>query len=667
MVTFSWQTFSQTSGFVRMSVILTRQIPILFSPSEFKSIYNGGMDSTKPETNKTPKITKVLVIDSDDRTRDACRKALENHYLVLEANSGISGIDLTKDTEPDLILLGIDMPDMNGFEVASRLQNVVPKTPIVALAEPVLISTKDFGLAVGFYGYLQKPISSEEIVQAAQDFINGKRETTEKKDEYLIAFQSELAHRLEMNVREQADFKQRANYLIEQNNIMIDLLERRRKLLEAAAASAKEITSILEIEQLLPSAAKTIKQIYDLDFFGIYLVEPQSNNLKLAASAQNNSKEPNDGPILECIEKREGVFSITEPKDNQNQRISIIALPLTIGDHILGAVEIIPKDADTFEAGDLNALQILADQLAIAIQNANTLTELENANQEILRAKTFEAIATATGEAIHWVGNKAAPISGSATRVREDLLHFLTLYQHLLSFPKDERQNHPFRKIVSDTEKALLDANIDSRKMVDNLTSMSSRQLQVLIDLSSTLEDLSIIERSAQTILNIKEDLIGPARKQDLEELSIQEILRSAGTNLGLPKDVLGYNIQKGLPTTYGDRRQLERVYTNLLKNAWEALQDTPSPTIKINAFLAEPDHNLIQTEIIDNGPGIPPEIMDKIWVSFFTTKKQHGGTGLGLSASMEIINQAGGHIYVESPPNEGTKFVVLLPAQGNQ
>ena len=68
--------------------------------------------------------------------------------------------------------------------------------------------------------------------------------------------------------------------------------------------------------------------------------------------------------------------------------------------------------------------------------------------------------------------------------------------------------------------------------------------------------------------------------------------------------------------------------------------------------------------EVEDNGPGIPPEIREKIWVSFFTTKAGQGGTGLGLAACMEIVRQSGGKIWVESERSQGAKFVVLLPTQ---
>jgi signal transduction histidine kinase len=74
-------------------------------------------------------------------------------------------------------------------------------------------------------------------------------------------------------------------------------------------------------------------------------------------------------------------------------------------------------------------------------------------------------------------------------------------------------------------------------------------------------------------------------------------------------------------------------------------------------------DPRFVLAYVRDNGPGIPAELLDKIWVSFFTTKGDRGGTGLGLSACMQIVNQTGGKVWIESSQvGVGTTFAVLLP-----
>jgi signal transduction histidine kinase len=101
-------------------------------------------------------------------------------------------------------------------------------------------------------------------------------------------------------------------------------------------------------------------------------------------------------------------------------------------------------------------------------------------------------------------------------------------------------------------------------------------------------------------------------------------------------------------------------VFLNLIKNAWEALKSTVEPHIEIKISEAGSQDLIVQVR--DNGPGIPPEILDKIWVSFFTTKGGQGGTGLGLAACTQIISQSGGKIWVESEVGAGATFFVQLP-----
>jgi signal transduction histidine kinase len=71
-------------------------------------------------------------------------------------------------------------------------------------------------------------------------------------------------------------------------------------------------------------------------------------------------------------------------------------------------------------------------------------------------------------------------------------------------------------------------------------------------------------------------------------------------------------------------------------------------------------DKNSVVVEIIDNGPGIPKDILPRVFQPFFTTKS--AGTGLGLAITQTIIREHGGHIKIESAEKAGTKFIITLP-----
>jgi len=69
-----------------------------------------------------------------------------------------------------------------------------------------------------------------------------------------------------------------------------------------------------------------------------------------------------------------------------------------------------------------------------------------------------------------------------------------------------------------------------------------------------------------------------------------------------------------------------------------------------------------VKISVKDNGPGIPPRVLDKIFQPFFTTKPTGEGTGLGLSLSYDIVKANGGEIKVKTKENEGTEFTIALP-----
>lgn len=103
------------------------------------------------------------------------------------------------------------------------------------------------------------------------------------------------------------------------------------------------------------------------------------------------------------------------------------------------------------------------------------------------------------------------------------------------------------------------------------------------------------------------------------------------------------------------DPELVEQVLINLLKNAMEAVEGIPGAEVKMVARIDERGRTVIQ--VIDNGPGIVEEALDKIFIPFFTTKKE--GSGIGLSLSRQIMRQHGGTLSVFSEPDTRTVFTL--------
>jgi two-component system nitrogen regulation sensor histidine kinase GlnL len=128
-------------------------------------------------------------------------------------------------------------------------------------------------------------------------------------------------------------------------------------------------------------------------------------------------------------------------------------------------------------------------------------------------------------------------------------------------------------------------------------------------------------------------------------------------------------SVEAHLPLIQGDHHQLCRLFTNLMANAFEALDGKGTVAITAAAGPPEEDHSgspdahpapMIVIEVADNGPGVPPDIADRIFNPFFTTKAQ--GSGLGLAIVRKIVDAHDGRIDLTSSPEHGTCFRVTLP-----
>lgn len=106
-----------------------------------------------------------------------------------------------------------------------------------------------------------------------------------------------------------------------------------------------------------------------------------------------------------------------------------------------------------------------------------------------------------------------------------------------------------------------------------------------------------------------------------------------------------------------GDPDQIEMILINLIKNAIEALQNSAQQPRLLRISAGMGAQGKVQMEVEDNGPGIDPQLLEEIFIPFFTTKET--GTGVGLSLSKQIIQHHNGNIRVRSTPGEGARFVL--------
>jgi nitrogen fixation/metabolism regulation signal transduction histidine kinase len=180
-------------------------------------------------------------------------------------------------------------------------------------------------------------------------------------------------------------------------------------------------------------------------------------------------------------------------------------------------------------------------------------------------------------------------------------------------------------------------------------------------DFNDILSSLKTIENRSKGLLKFVSSYKQLTRipKPDIKEIDLLELLNHCGTLLShkMKESNIKYTLIKDSESIqcYADYDQIEQVIINLLINAIEAIQDHNSPEIRIN--ILGKAQNKPRITIKDNGKGIDPDEIDKIFTPFYTTKKE--GSGIGLSLSRQIMRLHKGSLYVNSSIGKGTEFIL--------
>jgi len=119
-------------------------------------------------------------------------------------------------------------------------------------------------------------------------------------------------------------------------------------------------------------------------------------------------------------------------------------------------------------------------------------------------------------------------------------------------------------------------------------------------------------------------------------------------------------DVSANLPQVYGEKLRIEQVMLNLLLNAMDALKEVAPDERKIRMAVTLNDDGMVDISVADSGPGIPPELMERIFENFFTTKSE--GMGLGLALSRSIAQSHGGNLFARNVPAGGACFHLILP-----
>jgi len=336
---------------------------------------------------------------------------------------------------------------------------------------------------------------------------------------------------------------------------------------------------------------------------------------------------------------------------------TILCVPLLRDNESIGTIVLRRTEVNPFSEKQIALLQTFADQAVIAIGNVRLFEQVQARTREL--AASLDNLRTAQDRLIQT--EKLASLGQLTAGIAHEIknpLNFVNNFAALSAELTDE---------LNDVLKpAELAGNI--RQEVDELTGLLKDNLEKVVQHGKRAD--SIVKNM---LLHSREGS-GDHRPADINAL-LDESLNLAYH--GARAETPGFNItlQRDLDPNAGAidvfPQEITRAFINLISNGFYAAS-------KHKAENGDPDFepvlnaatkNLgshVEIRIRDNGTGIPPDVKEKIFNPFFTTKPAGEGTGLGLSMSHDIIvKQHGGRIEVETEPGQFTEFRIVLPRAG--
>ncbi len=412
-----------------------------------------------------------------------------------------------------------------------------------------------------------------------------------------------------------------------------EAIRRRNEYLAVSAEIGKLVTSTLDLNSIFSRTVKLISERFGMYHVAIFIVEETGFNATLREGTGNAGAEmkKNNHTLLVNNESIVGRVTsngqsvvvnnvLNDPTYKFNPLLpetkSEAAIPLRIGNRTIGAVDIQSKFVDAITEDEVSVLQTLADQIAIAIDNA----------------RSFE------------LSQEAVKEMREIDRVKSQ---FLANMSHEL--------RTPLNSIIGFSRVIL--------KGIDGPVTELQQQ------------DLSAIYNSGQHLLSLINDILDlskiEAGKMELafDEVNMADITNSViSTMSGLIKDKpieLKRIIAPDLPTVRADAIRVRQVMINLLSNAAK-FTDEGDITVNVGVRPGPSGRLELQVNVTDSGTGISKEDQTKLFQAFSqvddSPTRKTGGTGLGLSICQHLINMHGGRIWVDSEVGHGSTFSFTLP-----
>lgn len=555
----------------------------------------------------------ILVVDDTPTNLEILFDLLTNYgFKILVAEDGESALQKAAYASPDLILLDILMPGIDGFETCSRLKANESTRDIPVIFMTALSETADKvrGLQVGAVDYVTKPLQHEEVLARVQTHLRLRSLTKQLQAQNV---------QLEQEIEQRQQQYQRAQLFAE---------------------VTLKIRQSLQLEEILQAAAIEVQKILQADRVLIYRLRSDGSGSGVAEAVlpswsavlgQQFSAEvfPEDYHQLYCqgrirsiadVEREEKIAPCLVEFVRQFQVKAKLVVPIIIREELWGLLIAhqcsSPRNWTDFET---ELLRQLADQIGIALTQAQLLEQETRYSQELARSNA-------------------------------ELQQFASIASHDLQEPLRKIQAFGNR-LQEKYGEVLSEQGSDYIQRMQN----AAQRMQILID------DLLIFSRittKAQPFVAVN---LAKVAKEVLSDLEV--LIQQTGARVELSE----------LPTVNADPLQMRQLLQNLIGNALKFHRENESPHVKIysqindnRAQLTEnsPDSHLCQITVEDNGIGFDQKYCDRIFQVFqrLHGRSEYEGTGIGLAICRKIVERHGGSITAESTPSQGAKFIVTLP-----
>jgi len=400
------------------------------------------------------------------------------------------------------------------------------------------------------------------------------------------------------------------------------------------------VTSILSLEKLLNVIVNSVTEVMHIDRGSLLLWDKKAEEFRIRFG-KGLRKEIIDrvsfkkgNYIIEWLEREKKIFSpeeievlhsrkefsaVEEKKERElfetlgklKEIGAMLCIPLMVKGRLIAIFGLDNKmSGDIFSAEDFELLSTVANQAAIAIENAMLYEEMREMEKDLHRADRLAAVGTLASSIAH--------------EIRNPLVSIKTFAQ-------------------------LVPRKFNNRDFLDKFNTIVP-------------EEMERLENILNQLLNFGRPSGPEFHSIDVEEV-IDTILRLMNTELSQSNIQVIKLYGNDVPQIMADGEQLKQVFMNLVLNAIQAMPEGGSLRV-ITALRRESAgkniSDFVSIEFQDTGCGIPEKNFDNLFSPFFTTKE--GGTGLGLSISHRIIKEHNGHISVESELGKGTTFAIKLP-----